>query len=132
MTSASASPTLSTPSLSPALTASAKAPSPSDNTASSRPSILILALPLLVMGRWTKTFLLVCVVPRPPMLHSKAPPGAMMPAPMTRSAWMGMVPSTAGSAAFSSAAEASGPPLSGDRMGTKAARLASSSKWRVW
>jgi hypothetical protein len=55
-----------------------------------------------------------------------------MPAAKTRSAWTGMVSASVGSAAFSSSCEAPGPALSGERIGTKASRLASSEKVLVW
>jgi hypothetical protein len=56
----------------------------------------------------------------------------MMPAAMTKSAWMGIVSLSVGSAASSSAAEAPGPALRGERMGRNAVRFAASSKVRVW
>jgi hypothetical protein len=45
---------------------------------------------------------------------------------------MGMVSGNVGSAAFSSSYEAPGPALSGERIGRKASRLASSEKVLVW
>ena len=55
-----------------------------------------------------------------------------MPAAMTKSAWMGIVFSNVGSAAFSSASDAPGPAFSGERMGRNAERFASSEKVFVW
>jgi hypothetical protein len=55
-----------------------------------------------------------------------------MPAPMTKSACMGIVFSNVGSAAFSSASDAPGPAFRGERIGRKAERFASSEKVLVW
>jgi len=51
---------------------------------------------------------------------------------MTMSACMGIVSDNVGSATFSSAAVAVGPAFKGERIGTKAERLAASEKVCVW
>jgi hypothetical protein len=56
----------------------------------------------------------------------------MIPAAITRSAWMGIVSGRVGSAAFSSSADAPGPAFNGERIGKNADRLASSEKVLVW